>query len=934
MSSDLRKDLALALAISMAAALACSKGSVNSDSSSAKVTVSFALTPADIGSVMVTVSGGTPALSAPIVAALAKNGQAYTGTVADIPVGIGRLFQADVYTADGTRIYTGQATVDIVSGTTAQVYILAQQIGGGGQTTVFAPVVDSLTSTASTVGPGASVNVEVAAHSPYTPPDPLGYRWSAACYPSTGDNGHFADGDKPAATWTAPAVVPETCVLSVAISDNHLNVVTSYLMVNVEAAGGTSAANATTYANTWPVVGSTSAEVKYDQPAASPPVLGSTTEADLSVIASDPDGDNLAYSWSDGTCGGTFSSPAAAGTHYSIADDKSCIVTVTIIDLCTAGDCAGISGLADGSPRGGSVSVAFQIQAKGPSTVVTTVPGAPAAVAATLGGTDSSVSVSFAPPADTGGSGSASLSYVVSSVPSGLSTTGSGSPITVSCNGSCAGYAFAVSAVNALGAGATSSPADVVTTFDVVETFHEPMTAPYDSIFTGSFTLDSTTRTVSNLGGLLTESMSPYRSGTLTTVPLTNQLSAVSDGLGGHGLLVTTFNLNTVDTFDPRTSAIPALFAAVDPDGRFAPGGTIFYGSTSGATNPMSGGVGNAYAVIDVDTDNPTGSATAAQVNLLAYADCNAGGMMGATCMTGTTTAAYGRLGTMSGYPFSQVVTRSATTPTAVPGAPTAVSATLGSTGNTVVVSFTPPADPGGTPITGYVVSSKPKLLTLVGATGTSSPITVVCPSTCAGYAFRVSAVNAVGAGVPSAAVDVVTSFGVVATFHEPMTLPYDSIFTGSFTLDSTTRTVSNLAGSLTESMTGSMGLVSVPLTRQLSAVSDGLGGHGLLVTTFLLNTVDTFWPSGFDPANPNDIYFGFPAAWSASAANAYAMIDVNTDDPTATPTAGQINLMAYADCTAGGMMGATCMTGTTVAGYGHLGSMNGYPITQVVTKQ
>ena len=602
------------------------------------------------------------------------------------------------------------------------------------------------------------------------------------------------------------------------------------------------------------------------------------------------------------------------------------VCTIALVIGCGGGDSGGDSDSGDGA---------------------TSVPGAPTAVAATLGATDSSVDVSFTPPADKGGA--ASLSYRASSVPAGLSATGHGSPIAVPCNGSCAGYTFVVSAVNSLGAGPASGLADVITDFDVVETFREPMTQPYDSVFTGSFTLNSTTRTVSDLAGSLTESMSPFRSGTLTTVPLTHQLSSIADGLGGNGLLVTAFNLNNVNTFDPRSSAIPALFATVDPSGLFAPGGTVFYGFATGGTNPMSGGVGNAYAMIDVDTDNPTGSATAAEVNLLAYADCNAGGMMGSTCMTGTTVAAYGRVGTMNGYPLSQVVTRAVTNPAAVPGAPTAVSATLGNAGNTVLVSFTPPASAGSSPITGYTVSSTGSGMTRFTASGASSPVTVTCPVTmanptgsCAGFGFRVSAVNAVGAGAPSPVVDVVTAFKVVETFQEPMTQPNDSIFTGTFTLDSTTRTVTNLQGTLTESMTMHGGvygppMTTVPLTYQLSAAADGVSANNRLVTTFRLNTVDTFSGGGFDPAGAGGtsaVYFGFPAAWDAAAANAYATIDVNTDDPYATPAQAIIDKLAYADCTAGGMMGAACMTGTTVAGYGHVGSMSGYPVSQVITKQ
>ncbi|MBK9516899.1 MAG: hypothetical protein IPO09_05980 [Anaeromyxobacter sp.] len=268
----------------------------------------------------------------------------------------------------------------------------------------------------------------------------------------------------------------------------------------------------------------------------------------------------------------------------------------------------------------------------------------------------------------------------------------------------------------------------------------------------------------------------------------------------------------------------------------------------------------------------------------------------------------------------------------AVPGAPTAVAAALGATSGAVVVTFSPPVDAGSGPITGYTVTSTPAGVT---ASGVAAPITVSCGGPCAGRAFSVSATSAAGTGAASAPAHVVTAFDVVETFLEPMTQPNDSIFTGTFTLDSTTRTVSNLQGSLTQSMTmPGQPMTTVGLTHQLSAVSDGLGGNGLLVTTFLLGSVDTFYPGGFDPHDANAVYFGFPDPWSAATANAYARILVDTDDPTATLSQAQRDLLAYADCTAGGMMGSVCMTGTTVAGYGHVGSMAGYPVSQVVTRQ
>jgi hypothetical protein len=123
-------------------------------------------------------------------------------------------------------------------------------------------------------------------------------------------------------------------------------------------------------------------------------------------------------------------------------------------------------------------------------------------------------------------------------------------------------------------------------------------------------------------------------------------------------------------------------------------------------------------------------------------------------------------------------------------------------------------------------------------------------------------------------------------------------------------------------------------LNNQLSSVyAPALGG--LLVTTFLLPTTNTLWTGaggdGWEPGSGDGIYYGFP---KANPGNAYARIFVNTTNPTAPLTQVQIDMLAYADCSPSGMMGATCMTGTTVAGYGAVGTMSGYPISQTITRR
>lgn len=262
--------------------------------------------------------------------------------------------------------------------------------------------------------------------------------------------------------------------------------------------------------------------------------------------------------------------------------------------------------------------------------------------------------------------------------------------------------------------------------------------------------------------------------------------------------------------------------------------------------------------------------------------------------------------------------------PLTVANAPTGVAATLGTTPNTVVVSFIGPAISGGSPVTAYSVTSAPSGITAAGA---ASPMTVTCPVSCTGYAFTVLAINNQGSSGTSTQAAILTNYNVTATFFEPDTQPQNSIFTGSFTLNSTTQAVSNLAGLLTESMTGPP-MVKVPLTYQLSAVSDGLGG--LLVTSFALNSTNTFSEGGF-AASSEGLYYGYPRATSPAAGgagNAFATIYVNLANPGAALTQVQINKLAYGDCFAGGMMGDTCMTG-----YWGRGTMGGYPVSQTISR-
>ncbi|WP_374592531.1 PEP-CTERM sorting domain-containing protein [Aquabacterium sp.] len=203
-------------------------------------------------------------------------------------------------------------------------------------------------------------------------------------------------------------------------------------------------------------------------------------------------------------------------------------------------------------------------------------------------------------------------------------------------------------------------------------------------------------------------------------------------------------------------------------------------------------------------------------------------------------------------------------------------------------------------------------------------------------------AAAAVAASTAFSAQAAATSYNVTETFYEPDTQPNNSIFIGTFDYDASTHVVSNLKGKLSESMTGSSTgypndtMTWLDLSYQLVSWYDASLG-GTFAAAFKNTTTNTFWTGdGGDGWSPDSgvaaggTYYGFPKV-AKNPGNAYALIFV-PDSPLTALTQSQIDKLAYADCAPGGMMGAVCMTGTSVAGYGSVGTMSGVPVSEVIT--
>jgi len=428
--------------------------------------------------------------------------------------------------------------------------------------------------------------------------------------------------------------------------------------------------------------------------------------------------------------------------------------------------------------------------------------------------------------------------------------------------------------------------------------------------------------------------------------PAVNETTATVSATASSGLPVRYGTTEPWCTVDPATGAVTATAAGtctvtanqpgdaryaaapqVAQDVPFVFGGVIVFGPApvmavydrAKVAATESGGAAIGYATTTPATcsvDAGTGV-----VDAIATGDCTVVATAGAAQAT-------------------QVISVAAPSAPVAPDAPTVVTASAGDLPSTVRVGVGA-VGAGGSPITAWAVTSSPAGL---AAAGSTLPVTVECPASCAGYRFSVAATNAVGTGPASAPADVITRYGVVAVFHEPDTQPNDSVFVGTFALDSSTGVVSGLAGRLSESMTGGPTaypndtMTWIALGHQLSAVAVTRdGAPGWLVTTFRLGTTATLsadprfgGTDGWAPGSGMGLHFGYPGA---NPGNAYARIFVNTGDPTASPTQAQLDGLAYADCAPGGMMGASCMTGTSVAGYGTVGTMGGYPASQSTTR-
>jgi titin len=360
------------------------------------------------------------------------------------------------------------------------------------------------------------------------------------------------------------------------------------------------------------------------------------------------------------------------------------------------------------------------------------VPGAPTGATAAAG--DSQATVAFTPPILDGGS--PIISYTVTSKPGGVTQSGTASPITVTGLTDGTSYTFTVTATNAAGTGPASAASNSVTPTSTSAAPGPPTGVSATVAGSGSANV-SFTPPLSNGGSSINSYTATSNPGGITQTgasPIT--VTGLTNGIAYTFTVTATNNAGlTGAPSSPSNSVTPTAV----PDAPTGVSATAGNGQAS-VSFSMWGSNGGSLITAYTATSSPEGISQSWGSSPITVT-----GLTNGTAYTFTVTAT-NETGTGPASSPSNSVT-----PMTAPGAPTGVGAVAAE--GSAIVSFTPPAFSGGSPVTSYTVTSS------AGDTqsGTASPINVGGLTNGTAYTFTVAATNAAGTGPASAPSNSVT---------------------------------------------------------------------------------------------------------------------------------------------------------------------------------
>ncbi|HEY3925517.1 MAG TPA: fibronectin type III domain-containing protein [Acidothermaceae bacterium] len=497
-----------------------------------------------------------------------------------------------------------------------------------------------------------------------------------------------------------------------------------------------------------------------------------------------------------------------------------------------------IGSLTNGTPYSVNVRADNAIGVGSPSISASatplTVPDAPMSVSAVSD--TASADVSWAPPANTGGSGITNYLASAFLTPGSLSPVATCASSTTSCSitGLTDGVVYYISVIaqNAAGAGAASTPTVAVTPLDRPGAPTLNSLTPGDSFLTldftagsagsssitayqyqlngGSWLSTSSTTTPLTISGVtngtsydvalraISDAGAGVASATLTATPYgfpaaPDPSTTIANGVGGavvvswlapndNGSPITSYTATAFDAPTAGTQVTTCTTATLTCTLNGLSNGTTYYVSLQSqnaaglsarsariavapsllpsAVSAVTGVAGNGQVALSW-TPGSTG-ATAISDYTVWYASTGAYVLFNDGVSTSTSATVTGLTnGTAYTFEIYAVNTggtgpvslpSAAITPVTVSSAPTIGVATAGNA--TATVSWTPPSDNGGSPVTDYVITPSVGAPVTVGnvLTYTISALTNGTP-----YTFQVAAINSAGTGAQSAPSNSVT---------------------------------------------------------------------------------------------------------------------------------------------------------------------------------